>query len=499
MATSTYVGLIRAGDFKIAFPADQLQEVVLHPGSLSPLPDAGDCMDGTFLLRGRTVPVLNLMRLLGVEASAVPFIAVTLHDGKLLGLAIGEILNVRAIASEAQFEMAGEASAQRRLFTRCFHDSQDGSLIQFLDLAALHSWEGVRVAVKPEGVDDTEETTDDSSLHLALFSVGGRSFGVERSSVWKALPAQQITERVSDIGLLRGYLRDNDTTVPILDLLGLLRISATTESAKLGQSILFQHGERKVGFEIDGVIGSTKISARSLAPVGGSSSLGATPFVRSGCRMLNSKDHGLVIVLDFPALLQQEELRNATANQRRPVAGMIRKAEAESTSKPAVSFVTYFVGASRFCTPLVEVEAIVPLPEFLSFSDGGDYFCGVMEWRSKVVNLFDLNVLLGTGGTQAPSEAQSNGRRVLIVSSVGPLGPEFRGFVVDAVEALTSAVTESIPSLVTSSWAARGGPACPSITEMIQISGAGDGRSNVNVLHLTACEAPLSVPLALTA
>ncbi len=500
MEPKTYTGLFRVGEFNISVPADQLREVVLHPERLSPLPDAADCMDGTFSLRGQCVPVINLNHVLGVPREAAPFVAITQCDGKTLGLAVRNIVKVSAVSPHAPFEMAGEKEERSRLFTRCFHDSEDESLVHVLNLSALHSCDGVRTAVQlQKTIEGDKETADEPPLHLALFSVGGRSFGVERSAVWKALPAQQITERVSDMGLLRGYLMDHDPAIPVLDLLGLFRMPAATESARLSQGIVLQHSERKVGFEIDQVIGSTKTTVQSLAPLGGTSNQGATPLTRSGCRMLNSKGYGLVIVLDLPVLLQQEELRNATANQRRVNVGQIRRPEGESISKPAVSFVTYYVGASRFCTPLAEVEAIVPLSEFLSLSNGDSYFRGVMEWRNQVVNLFDLNVLLGVEDVGAASEIKVSHRRCLIVRGGGPFGPEYRGYLVDEVQALASAVPEPIPSLITKSWASRGGPACPRITEMIQISAPDGSRSNVNVLHLAECEAPSTPPLALIA
>lgn len=501
MQSTTYAALIRVGEFEIALPADQVREVISHPGALSLLPDAGGCMDGTLSLRGQCVPVINLMRLLNVEATAARFIAVTRCNGKVLGLAIHDILKVGPVLSDAQFEMAGGGRTRSRLFSRCFHDGQNGRLIHLLDLEALHSFDEVRTAAEPQKLKIEEKATSkEPLLHLALFNVGGRNFGVDRRFIWKALPAKQITERVSDMGLLRGYLMDNNIAIPVLDLLGLLQVPATTERNSLSQGIILQQGERKVGFEIDQVIGSTVTTESNLAPIGGTSSLGVTQLTRSGCRVLNTKDYGLIVVLDLAALLQGEELRNATANQRRPVAGQVRRQETDLKSGPAISFVTYHVGTSRFCTPLIEVEAIIPLPEFLSLSSTGHYFRGVMEWRNRVVNLFDLGVLLAAREDETSSEKRSTGRRVLIVRSPGQLGTEFRGYLVDEVEALTSAAPEPIPSLVTNSWAARGGPACPSITEMIQIGGATESRSNVNVLHLAQCEAAVpATPLALTA
>jgi chemotaxis signal transduction protein len=97
--SAVYV-LARVGRESYAIPVTHVLEVV-DLGDLTPLAGAGRYVLGMRNLRGQVVPVFDLGGLLGGGEEALPArVCVAVHEGRLAGLAVDEVTDVAALASE---------------------------------------------------------------------------------------------------------------------------------------------------------------------------------------------------------------------------------------------------------------------------------------------------------------------------------------------------------------------------------------------------------------
>ena len=87
--------LCRAGPHLCALPLEQIAEV-MRPLPFEPLADAPPFVRGVAVIRGAPVPVIDLARLLGQAKSAVTRLITVRAGGRLLALAVGEVLGLKS-------------------------------------------------------------------------------------------------------------------------------------------------------------------------------------------------------------------------------------------------------------------------------------------------------------------------------------------------------------------------------------------------------------------
>src|SRR5579859_3793791 len=86
--------LCRAGPHLCALPLEQIAEV-MRPLPFEPLADAPPFVRGVAVIRGVRVPVVDLARLLGQSKSVVTRLITVRAGGRLLALAVGEVLGLK--------------------------------------------------------------------------------------------------------------------------------------------------------------------------------------------------------------------------------------------------------------------------------------------------------------------------------------------------------------------------------------------------------------------
>src|SRR5579859_3305696 len=87
--------LCRAGPHLCALPLEQIAEV-MRPLPFEALADAPPFVRGVAVIRGAPVPVIDLARLLGQAKSGITRLITVHAGGRLLALAVGEILGLKS-------------------------------------------------------------------------------------------------------------------------------------------------------------------------------------------------------------------------------------------------------------------------------------------------------------------------------------------------------------------------------------------------------------------
>lgn len=86
--------LCRAGLHLCALPVEQIAEV-MRPLPVEPLADAPPFVRGVAVIRGAPVPVIDLALLLGQPKAAITRLITVRAGGRVLALAVGEILGLK--------------------------------------------------------------------------------------------------------------------------------------------------------------------------------------------------------------------------------------------------------------------------------------------------------------------------------------------------------------------------------------------------------------------
>ena len=406
------------------------------------------------------------------------FIAVVCCADSLFGLEADEIRKfVHPIESEFSSVLMNVGADPNfpPLFPKQFWDNESSGPVGVLDVEALLRRPGVRFTphtapqVAASTVSDPEQF-----LHLALFKVEGRTFAVEVSYVRQALFGDKITPAENMGAVLFGHYLAADQQTPILRLLEFLGLPSLGGEVNPQRGLVIGNPASEagstsatVGFLIENVVGAIKAPISQLHSLAQS----GLPHAPLYSGVLSNREHGYVIVLDGAALLSEIQapasLRTSSKQQAgNPVPSVVQE--------DRVSFLVYRTGGGTLASPLEQIEAVVPLPEFFPLGRPGDSFLGVMRWRGHNVNLFDMAALTGQPGN--PGHSPKN---VLIVT-----GGTYYGFLVTEAESVTSTVAQPSPLLSRPKLAAGLSGRNAELTgKMIQIPN-GPARGNVTVLEL---------------
>jgi purine-binding chemotaxis protein CheW len=97
--------LVRAGGERFALPLDSVREVVIPQPPFARVPRAAAAVRGVMNLRGRVVAVVDLGALLGLGEEPLQAgrgqVVILDRDRRALGLLVGQVLGVEAVAMEA--------------------------------------------------------------------------------------------------------------------------------------------------------------------------------------------------------------------------------------------------------------------------------------------------------------------------------------------------------------------------------------------------------------
>ena len=499
-ATVLHFGIVRAAGQEIAIASSELVEAVDMPPQLLPLPEPSPLMAGMFLLRGRLVPVLDLQRLMApaatpatppptpaVRAGRCRQVAVVAHGGRRLGIGVDSIAGVLRVPPSALTALGG---APGGLFGHWVvtQDPEARALPVLKVPVLLEHTPGVVPAVEAAEAtpDDTAVQAGAAAHRHTLASLQGQVLAFDFADVPDILPMPAMRAFFAASGALRGLVPWRGHEVAVVDLQRLLgtehRGPAAGAVLPPGASrpllMVLQRGDRRIGVQVDALLGMDMAAPDATVPLGAGASL--HPECYAGA--LRTSAHGIAAVLRLEGLLAHPLVAAFLGSQPPVIGGAQAVADAARGDAARTTFLVYRAGGDC-ATPLGEVEEILDYATPAVRIDGADNgMCGMVERRGRPLEVFCLRHLLGS--TAAEPTAQS---RVLVVRQ----GERLRGFLVDSLVSLVSADASALIGREASAPAGavrRGGSG---LGRMLTV-GKGAGAVTCRHVALNALMAPAS-------
>jgi purine-binding chemotaxis protein CheW len=430
------------GEMRLALPMAALREVVPCT-TLSALPCAAACVVGAIDLRGVTLPVIDLSIVLGQEVAAAAHrnVIVMVHEGRLLGLMVGQVSGVFH-AEPGSLKRVSAAGPGGGVLVASLR-GEDGALVSVLSHAALFELPQVPAIEDPEPARQAQATgvaevaTDDPAVPVMLVACNRLSLAIDALAVHATLSSPRIEASALAMGHCLGVTEYGGGRIPIVDLLALCGLGAL-DTSRGSQAFVMQMQAGLVGLLVEAVLDvvpskpQDRMSVPAYAlPVPGLFS-GALP---SACLAIGQAwgdrpTPQQYLLLDSAALKAHPELvalasTNSGGLGTPPNAG---DAGTAAASAPQRSLITYELFGEE-ATPIEQVAEILPYqPEAEIFGNGGA-LRALMVNRGRSIPVLCLRRLAGLEPLALTRESS-----VLVVQTDG----DWTGFAVPRLRAIES-------------------------------------------------------------
>jgi len=259
-----------AGDQEFALPLDQVAEVLAMPATITRLPDADDAVLGTIAHRGALLPILALVRLLGLaqrDATTTRVVVATL-DGHRIGLAVDAARSVLRVdeaaidavpsviarrASEARIQAIARIDGGRRLVSILAAD-------HLVDEASMKQL-GQR---REDGMESGGDMQDEATEPFLIFGLGEQSFGLPAGAVDEVvrLP-EKLTRLPRSPAFIEGVVNLRGRAIPVIDQRRRFGGEASPDRGRL--AIVVRLGTLQAAFVVDGAPRLHRIGSDSIA------------------------------------------------------------------------------------------------------------------------------------------------------------------------------------------------------------------------------------------
>lgn len=423
-----YGSFLLAGT-ELALPVAALQEVVNHPGTLTPVPLAPPYLLGLFNLRGTLIPVVDLHQLLNLpddRAALARKIAIVEASGVRVGLrfdATGEILRVpkdQVIAIET-----AEGSAPATIGAVLKLDGGE-HILQVLSAAALLGLRDV-----PHFAEHVARTTERRAQQgqrrqNVSFKVGGTALALPMGAIQEIIrvPALQHSPLADDVCI--GMLNLRGATVPVLDFgtfLGFTPAPDAPVAADERRIVVLNRDAGCFGLLVDEVASIVAYHEDELLPMPSYGSAHRSLFAG----YLAAGDSTGVLLVSADALYANERIATlATAHRdlyRKAVqAGDAAQKRGGGTRQTLVTFrIGQLIGVR-----IAELREVIDYRDDIVRTPGLPAFVrGVLNLRGVLVTVIDVRSMYAM-----PSYEDLARAKILIVEHRG----EKYGLLVDSVE-----------------------------------------------------------------
>lgn len=428
-------GLTIAG-MRLALPLPALREV-LPLATLTPLPCASRAVIGGLAVRGVTMPVLDLARLLGRESAmaSATCVVIVVHEQRLIGLLADAVTGV--FMAESGSLPPGGATSQGTPFAGSLRRADTHELVDRLALDTLAAMDPLPWIADPEPARQWGARAEADSVQAAaaprcalmLVRTGRLAFAIDAMLVHATLWSPRIDASVLGRGACRGTLAFDGLQIAAIDLSALCGLgSLPTDGAH--QALVVRHPAGLVALLVGQVLDVIDIDAAAVVPLPSGASampalcrgvLDARALPADAIVQPASREHDY-LVLDADALLGLDDIDNL-ARTNTPATGSASPRHIGAPGTPAGQP----AAGQRVITFRIPTETAVAMEqvrEILPYGDRDAMFGAdnplrriqVLEGRSLPV--YCLARL--TGGTV---DRVSNAAAVLVVEIEGqPIG-----------------------------------------------------------------------------
>lgn len=250
---------------KHTYSSEKDQVKPCHSGSLEDIFKHGD-IDGTLLLRGRTIPVLEASRILGGGMSNEHHgektrILVLASDGCSVGLIVDEVTTIEAIAENEILPMG----ACRNGSVSGIYQKAEGYNIMLLNMENLVCDRMDELKAMGRLACDVEKTESDSSSHVVgahhiltencylVFSVG-QHMAVQLKDVQEIIEKEGVLAIPGGSGFSSGIINLRGLVVPVLNLREFYGFKKGKSNLPDKKLIICRSESRTVALEVDSIV-----------------------------------------------------------------------------------------------------------------------------------------------------------------------------------------------------------------------------------------------------
>ena len=427
------VGLMRLCGRHLSIPAAAVREVVPLPPTLHPdFSGTGACA-GSILVRGRTIPVLDIAPRLGLPTRdpATGVVVILRHESRLIGLIMDAVSGLARIARDRIQPIVVPADSPSPLVGSSFPHGV--AVIGLIEPAAVFALPGVPHAQETGA--GSEQCAAGVRTPLVLVRVADVNMALRADRVVATVPCVRLEPSVAPGSDWVGTVHYLGLEIPVVDNLALFGLAGRAAPGGGAITLLRYDETRILGLKIDGVRRIVSPSERSIQPL--------PPALRAQLPLFEGAvvDHeGLQnLLLGRDALDQGEEPRLIArlCRQSGPTAAQPLQSgsAARGTGEPS-AFIVFDTGRSRRAAALGSIKQVIPFPDtFTPVSRPGSALQGIASYRGAPLPLLDL-----AGARPRPSDDHRD-KVVLVVEKEGA----FNGLVVDRLETITRAVAQRSP------------------------------------------------------
>jgi len=324
----------RVGGQELALRIGEVREIVRLPERVEAVPGAGPHALGLMPLRGRTLPLVSLAALLGIEAAPPAAGARVLVTALPVGgrrLAVGlvvdavrEVLRVPEAAREAVPALLARGGGLGEIGELCRLEG-GRRLVAVLEAGRLGALEALgevaeanaeEADMDPESMHAETEGDAEDEVQLVVFQLDGEEYGLPVEAVREIT---RVPERLSRVPRtpewVEGLVNLRGSALPVLDMRARFGLPRAARSERQRILVLDLAGTR-TGFVTDSV---TEVLSVPRALVEAAPRLSEEQARLMG-RVVNLAEGGRMIVVLDPEALVDEDEREALAESARSAA-----------------------------------------------------------------------------------------------------------------------------------------------------------------------------------
>lgn len=318
---------LRVAGQDFGLDALSVREILDCPEEISPVPRAPEGMLGLAALRGATVPLFSLRRLLDFpdEPSGKRVVILPVGNGGLcVGLVVDDVNEVLRIPEDeiGPVPQLGDTTGREfagvyRLPVRQPTDSTDGkgllTLIDgdaFLQVHQLAAMAERMIQQKSGGVDgqgglQSRKREAGAMQQYVIFELDGQSFGAPISIVREILRLPEDLTGVPDTsGQVEGVINLRGRVLPVVDMRRRFSLPAS-EWDESQRVLVLDLGSQRAGFIVDSVSEVLKVNEDRISDAG-ELTISRAEWVAGVIR--REDDTGMVLILDEERVMEANAL-----------------------------------------------------------------------------------------------------------------------------------------------------------------------------------------------
>lgn len=421
------LGILRVGTSHLAIDIAHLVEVVTLETRPAPGPLAPVWSLGVVSLRGRPTPLVNLSRLLALEAHDAsrvseeaglperrPLVALIDYRGARIGLQIEEVATVKKATPDRLH--AASTGGERPGLTPHFLELDDPEQTAYvIDIDALFDLEGM-MAVQAQGQSTPGkrpeqphlEATRSGMTRWLIVAGGGTCLALDAAVVQEVVTGVPIEPTNLDLPAYLGDVGLRKVTMPLFDPFSMIGLKPTQLPA--GCVIVLTSAQGRLALAVERVVeltGRCESRWRALPP--------DTGHVAAICGLVAMPEND-ALALDHERLFASQDVIALTRFHAQVADERVAERVAERGGSHQRFTYFRFDCGTELMTPLEQLEAVDAAPPPAARTESARP--GILAtWRrlDRTVSLIDLRTLMGV-------EAATPGQVLIVESGAGLVG-----------------------------------------------------------------------------